>query len=119
MRLLPSLGCLATLSLTALADVNNSKPLSSKQILPSTFTPPQVFENVNLVRNVNLEKGYPREMINVVIRNVDKKPQTDYYIPFEADLIKRVGGLEVRDRKNAGRPPFKVEVTEYDTERLV
>jgi oligosaccharyltransferase complex subunit alpha (ribophorin I) len=119
MRLIQLLSCTAALSLHALADVNNSKPLSSKQILPSTFTPPQVFENVNLVRNINLEKSYPREMINVVIRNIDSKPHSEYYIPFESDLISRIGGLEVRDKKDANKPPFKVEVAEYDTERHV
>ena len=117
MRLTHLLSCAAALSLSAFAKVNISKPLSSKQILPSNFQPPQVFENVNLVRNVNLEKGYPRETINVVARNIDSKPQSEYYIPFEADLISRIGGLEVRDKKDASKPTFKVEVSEYDTER--
>jgi oligosaccharyltransferase complex subunit alpha (ribophorin I) len=119
MRLIPSLSCLAGLTLSVFAEVNSSKPLSSKQILPSTFKPPQVFENVNLVRNINLDKGYPRETINVVIRNIDSAPQSKYYVPFEADLISRIGGLEVRDKKDAAKPIFKVEVTEYDTERYV
>jgi oligosaccharyltransferase complex subunit alpha (ribophorin I) len=119
MRLIQSLSCVAAISLSVLADVNSSKPLSSKQILPSTFTPPQVFENVNLVRNINLDKGYPRETINVVIRNIDSAPQSNYYLPFEADLISRIGGLEVRDKKDATKSIFKVEVTEYDTERYV
>jgi oligosaccharyltransferase complex subunit alpha (ribophorin I) len=119
MRLIQFLSCAAALSLQALADVNSSKPLSSKQRLPSTFTPPQVFENVNLVRNINLEKSYPREMINVVIRNIDSKPQSDYYIPFESNLISRIGGLEVRDKKDVNKPPFKVEVTEYNSERYL
>jgi oligosaccharyltransferase complex subunit alpha (ribophorin I) len=117
MRLIPFLSCVAAISFQALADVNSSKPLSSKQILPSTFTPPQVFENVNLVRNINLEKSYPREMINVVIRNIDTKPQSDYYVPFESSLISRIGGLEVRDKKDTNKPPFKVEVMGYDSER--
>lgn len=119
MRLIQSLSCVATLALSVLAEANSSKPLSSKQILPSTFKPPQVFENVNLVRNINLDKGYPRETINVVIKNIDSAPQSKYYLPFEADLISRIGGLEVRDKKDASKPIFKVEVTEYDTERYV
>jgi len=119
MRLTSLLSCAAAFSVSVVADANSSQPLSSKQILASTFTPPQVFENVNLVRNVNLEKGYPRETINVVIRNIDSKSQSNYYLPFESDLISRIGGLEVRDKKDAARPPFKVEVTEYDTERCV
>jgi oligosaccharyltransferase complex subunit alpha (ribophorin I) len=119
MRTIQYLSCAAALTLHVLADVNSSNPLSSKQVIPSTFTPPQVFENVNLVRNINLEKSYPREMINVVIRNIDSQPQSAYYIPFESNLISRIGGLEVRDKKDASKPPFKVEVTEYDAERYV
>ena len=60
---------LALTSSLVTAVVNSSSPqqLSSKQILPSNFQPPQVFEHVNLVRNVNLDKGYVRETINVVV----------------------------------------------------
>jgi oligosaccharyltransferase complex subunit alpha (ribophorin I) len=101
------------------AAANSSKPVSSKQILPSNFKPPQVFENVNLVRNVNLDKGYPRETINLVVRNVDAKPQSDYYIPFEADLMSRIGGFEVRNKKDASQPPFEVEATGLDSERYL
>jgi oligosaccharyltransferase complex subunit alpha (ribophorin I) len=109
------LSCLA--ALTSASDTNITKPLTSRQILPSTFTPPQVFENVNLVRNIDLQKGYPRETVNVVVKNVEKVAQSEYYLPFEAEWIKRIGGLEVRDKKDANKPPFKVEVTEYDVER--
>ena len=109
------LSCLAVLG--AASDANTTKPLSSRRILTSPFTPPLVFENVNLVRNIDLQKGYPRETINVVVKNVDKKAQSEYYLPFEASWISRIGGLEVRDKKETNKPPFKVEVTEYDTER--
>lgn len=108
------LGCLA--ALTQADDVNITNPLTSR-ILAAEFEPPAVFENVNLVRNVNLEKGYPRETINVVVKNVDKQPQSEYYVPFESDLIHRIGGLEARDRKDASKPLFRVEVTGYDDER--
>lgn len=116
MRLSTILGsCLAALA--SASDANISKPLSSRQILPASFTPPQVFENTNLVRNIDLQKSYPRETINVVVKNIDSKPQSEYYLPFEADLIARIGGLEARDKKDANKPAFKVEVTEFDTER--
>ncbi|KAF2147550.1 uncharacterized protein K452DRAFT_241098 [Aplosporella prunicola CBS 121167] len=114
-----ALSCVAALLSPAAAAVehyNSSDALSSKQILPSNFKPPQVFRNNNLVRNVNLEKSYPRETINVIIENVDKAPQSEYYLPFESGLISRIGGLEVRDKKDAQKAPFKVEVVEYDTE---
>ena len=109
--------CLAALSSLAAAELNLSQPLLSKQVLPSTFKPPQVFKNVNLVRTTNLDKAYPRETVNVIIENVDSKPQSEYYLPFESSLISRVGGLEVKDKKAAEKGTFKVEIVEYDTER--
>lgn len=115
------LGCLSALlspaSLVSAAKDNSSDPLSSKQILAGAFKPPQVFRNLNLVRNVNLEKAYPRETINVVIENVSDKPEDEYYLPFEASLISQVGGLEVRDKKDAEKPAFDVEVVEFDVNR--
>ncbi|KAL8675082.1 MAG: hypothetical protein Q9168_000565 [Polycauliona sp. 1 TL-2023] len=105
--------CVALLPSTIFADSNPSEPLSSQQILPDNFKPPQVFQNVNLLRNTNLEKGYVRETVNVVIENIDSKPQTEYYLPFSVDVIGNVGGLEVRDKKTPG-PLFKTELVEYD-----
>jgi len=108
------LGCIA--ALIQADDTNITNPLTSR-ILPAEFKPPAVFENVNLVRNINLEKGYPRETINVVVKNVDKEPQSEYYLPFESSLIHRIGGLEARDRKDTSKPPFQVEVTGFDEQR--
>ncbi|KAL8715977.1 MAG: hypothetical protein Q9220_000644 [cf. Caloplaca sp. 1 TL-2023] len=103
----------ALFSTSISADANLSEPLSSQQILPDNFKPPQVFQNVNLLRNTNLEKGYVREIVNVVIENIDTSPQDKYYIPFSVDVIDKVGGLEVRDKKSPG-PAFKTEIVEYD-----
>ncbi|KAI4162363.1 MAG: hypothetical protein LQ342_004077 [Letrouitia transgressa] len=97
------------------ADSNLSEPLSSHQILPTNFKPPQVFKNTNLVRTINLEKSFVRETINVIIENIDSKPQDEYYIPFPAETISKVGGLQVRDKKNTDIPPFKTSIVEYDT----
>jgi oligosaccharyltransferase complex subunit alpha (ribophorin I) len=118
MRSLPLFsGCLAALSGFACAELNLSQPLLSRQVLSSTFKPPQVFKNVNLVRNTNLDKSYPRETINVVIENIDSKPQSEYYLPFEASLLSRVGGLEVKDKKDAAKGFFKVDVVGLDAQR--
>ncbi|KAF1848273.1 oligosaccharyltransferase alpha subunit [Cucurbitaria berberidis CBS 394.84] len=108
--------CIAALSSFACAELNLSEPLRSKQVLPSTFTPPQVFKNANLVRTTNLDKAYPRETIHVIIENIDSKPQSEYYLPFEASLISKIGGLEVRDKKAAEQGTFKVEVVGIDTD---
>lgn len=96
---------------------SNQSTLSSHQILPDNFKPPQVFKNTNLVRNVNLEKGYVRETVNVVIENTDSQPQDEYFIPFKAEVIGKVGGVEARDKKDAEKPAFRCEVVEYDPYR--
>jgi oligosaccharyltransferase complex subunit alpha (ribophorin I) len=85
--------------------------------LPRDFTPPQVFKNANLVRNTNLEKGYVRETVNVVVENVSKKPQSEYYIPFPSDVFERIGGLEVRQSKGPEKDKFEVEAAEVDASR--
>jgi oligosaccharyltransferase complex subunit alpha (ribophorin I) len=99
--------------------VHADSNLTSQTILPSTFKPPQVFKNVNLLRSINLEKAYARETINVVIENIDKAPQSEYYLPFAADTIGKVGGLEVADKKAPEKGQFNVEVVEYDPDRFV
>ena len=100
-----------------IAESNITNPLSSHQILPDNFKPPQVFKNANLMRHTNLEKGYVRETINVVIENTDKNPQNEYFIPFKAEVIASVGGLEVRDKKAPEKPAFRAELVEYDPYR--
>lgn len=85
--------------------------------LPADFKPPQVFKNANLVHVISLEKNYAKEQINVAIENVSKEPQDEYYIPFTSSQIARVGGFEVKDRKDDNAGPFAVEVVEYDPSR--
>lgn len=85
--------------------------------LPLDFKPPQVFKNTNLVRNTNLEKSYVRETINVVVENVDKQPQSDYYIPFPSDVFDRIGGFEVRDKKATDAGRFEVDATQVVSSR--
>lgn len=92
------------------AQSNATNQKQSQQILQADFQPPQVFENVNLVRTTNLEKGYVRETINVVVQNVDSHPQSEYYLPFEYDRISQIGGIEARDKKEAAKPPFPVRL---------
>lgn len=117
MRLFQTSACIAALlAILSFADLNSTK-LSSKQILPSTFKPPAVFENVNLVRTLNLERIYPRETINVAIRNIGQQAEEYYYIPFEGDVISRVGGVQARDKSNPEAPAFEVKQVEYDPYR--
>lgn len=91
----------------------------SKISLPSTFKPPQVFKNANLVHIISLDKTYAKETINTKIENIAKEPQDEYFIPFTPDQMSRVGGFEVKDKKNADAGPFQVEAVEFDPERYV
>ena len=114
-----SLACLASLQSTFATESNLTTPLSSHLILPTNFKPPQVFKNTNLVRSVNLEKGYVKETVNVVIENIDANPQDEYYVPFEGSVVGKVGGFEVRNKKDTAQPVFRSELVEYDTDRLL
>lgn len=111
--LLPALvSCLSLAAATAFESTQ-----TSKISLPSTFTPPQVFKNANLVHIISLEKNYAKEVINTKIENIAKEPQDEYFIPFTPDQMVRVGGLEVKDKKNAAAGLFVVEAVEFDPER--
>ncbi|KAM4055159.1 ribophorin I domain-containing protein [Hirsutella rhossiliensis] len=101
------LGLLAT-------TVAGSQPSSSKVSLPAEFKPPQVFKNANLVHIISLEKNYAKEQINVLVENVSKGPQDEYFVPFTADQMARVGGFEAKDRKDADAGPFRADAIEYD-----
>lgn len=92
---------------------------SSKDSQPAEFKPPQVFKNANLVHIISLEKNYAKEQINVLVENVSKEPQSEYYIPFTTEQIARVGGFEVKDRKTSSAGPFISEPVEYDPNRFV
>ena len=78
-------------------------------VLSPKFQPPAVFKNLNLVRTTNLDKGYVRETVNVVVQNVDQQPQSEYYLPFPADVFNHIGALEVRDKKAPDAGRFDVE----------
>lgn len=90
---------------------------TSRVAATSEFNPPQVFKNTNLVRNTNLEKGYVRETVNVIVENVDKQPQSNYYLPFPSDVFDKVGSLEVRDKKAPQKGRFDVEAVEVNFRR--
>ncbi|KAI0974318.1 Ribophorin I [Xylaria arbuscula] len=105
--------CLSLLS-AACADANVDASASSKLVLPSTFTPPQTFQNANLVHIISLEKNYVKESINVLIENVSPEPQDEYFLPFTNEQLERIGGFEVKDRKNSDVVGFTVDVIEFD-----
>lgn len=107
---------LLSLVSTALAGASptDDTPSTSKVALPTDFKPPPVFKNANLVHIISLEKNYVKESINVLIENVGTRPHIEYFVPFTADQMERLGGFEVKDRKNTVAGPFVVQVVEYD-----
>lgn len=109
----------AAFGLLSVVTADSNLTHESRNILPSTFKPPQHFRNVNLVRNINLEKNYVRETVNVVIENVDKAAQSEYFLPFEPGTIARVGGLEVRDKKDPEKGGFTAEIAVIDGSRYL
>jgi hypothetical protein len=54
-----------------------------------------------------------------VIENVDKAAQSEYYLPFEQGTFGRVGGVEVRDKKEPEKGGFLAEVVEIDPYRYI
>ncbi|KAI0194588.1 oligosaccharyltransferase alpha subunit [Astrocystis sublimbata] len=106
--------CLSLLS-AACADTTAAGSASSKVVLPSTFKPPQVFKNANLVHIISLEKNYAKESINVLIENDSQDPQDEYYLPFTSGQMERIGGFEVKDRKNSDVVGFIVDAVEFDS----
>ena len=115
MRIAALSTALALLLGVSLAESNLTTSQSSQQVLQGDFKPPQVWENTNLVRTTNLEKGYVRETINVVVTNKDSKPQTMYYFPFDYGHKAQIGGFEVRDKKNAEKGKFEVTTAALGT----
>ena len=99
---------LALLLGVSIAESNLTTPQTSIYFIKRDFKPPQVWENTNLVRTTNLEKGYVRETINVVVTNKDEKAQSTYYFPFDYGHKAQIGGFEVRDKKNAEKGKFEV-----------
>ncbi|KAI0486489.1 oligosaccharyltransferase alpha subunit [Xylaria cf. heliscus] len=106
--------CLSLLS-TACADATAAAgSASSKIVLASTFKPPQVFKNANLVHIISLEKNYVKESINVLIENASPDPQDEYFLPFTSEQMEKIGGFEVKDRKNSDVVGFTVAAVEFD-----
>ena len=119
MRFLTLAAGLLSTSCSILACAAESNNNNAQTILAKDFKPPQVFKNTNLVRNTNLEKGYVRETINVVVENIDKKPQSNYYVPFPADVFSHIGGFEVRDKKSPEKGSLPLLAIGLEDDRFV
>lgn len=111
------LGLLSSVAASDAAAPTSSSYSQSKVSLPTTFKPPQVFKNANLVHIVSLEKNYVKEQLNVLVENIDKESQDEYFLPFTADQMSHIGGFEVKDRKKDDAGPFAVQAVEFDPTR--
>lgn len=111
MRLLAAAALLLTSAVQATTQ-NTTDTASTGRVLSNGFVPPRAFKNVNLLRNINLEKGYVRETINVVVENVDSQAQSQYYLPFQPDVFNKVGGVEAWEKDATQKQKFHVEKTQ-------
>ncbi|EEP76114.1 hypothetical protein UREG_00963 [Uncinocarpus reesii 1704] len=111
MRLLAAAALLLTSCAQAIS--SNSTHSPTARALPNDFSPPQVFKNLNLLKHINLEKGYVRETVNVLIENIDQQPQSKYYVPFSNALIGKVGGFEAWEKNAEKNGKFEVETTQF------
>ncbi|CAK7230878.1 dolichyl-diphosphooligosaccharide--protein glycosyltransferase subunit 1 [Sporothrix bragantina] len=84
----------------------------------TAFTPSAAFKNVNLVHVVSAEKNYVKETINVVVENIAGSPQNEYYLAIPSDKFAHVGGVEVKDRKDATAGPFTTEAVDDEYIRI-
>ncbi|KAL5614376.1 hypothetical protein BROUX41_004482 [Berkeleyomyces rouxiae] len=97
-------------SVAAQADIVVSRTVVQQ---PASFTPPAVFKNNNLVRIVSLERNFARETVNVQIQNIDKKPHDEYFLAFDSAEFPRVGGLEVKNKRDSEAGEFAIAPVEY------
>jgi oligosaccharyltransferase complex subunit alpha (ribophorin I) len=95
--------------LTAVSAVAAPSAPQSKLVLPSDFTPPQVFKNTNLLRTIDLTKPYSRETVAVIVENISKEKQNEYFVPFPTNEIGKVSYFDARDKKG---PLGEFEVNE-------
>jgi len=87
--------------------------VTTSLVSAATFIPPQVFKNNNLLRTVDLSKPYVRETTAVIVENVSKEPQTEYYVQFPKDVVPKISSIEARDKKG-GLGDFEVKLVEFD-----
>jgi len=101
---------LSCLGLAAASSGSSSRASAGK----GAFRPPPVFKNTNLIHAISVEKNYVKESINVAIENIDIAAHDEYYLPFTSDQVSRLGGVEVKDRKDTTVGPFTAEIVEVD-----
>jgi len=77
--------------------------------------PPQVFKNSNLLRTIDITKPYVRETVAMVIDNISKEPQAEYYVPIPKGIAENISYLEARGEDG----PYVVNTAVFDSEGFV
>ena len=77
--------------------------------------PPQVFKNSNLLRTIDITKPYVRETVAMVIDNISKEPQAEYYVPIPKGIVENISYLEARGEDG----PHVVNTAVFDSEGFV
>lgn len=114
MRSLQNWGALL-LPLSSLFSLTSCSSADSTLDLPKDFVPPQVFKNSNLLRTIDITKPYVRETVAMVIDNISKEPQAEYYVPIPKGIIENISYLEAKGEDG----PHVVNTAVFDSERFV
>ncbi|KAL1896211.1 dolichyl-diphosphooligosaccharide--protein glycosyltransferase subunit 1 [Ceratocystis pirilliformis] len=115
MRLLALYSTFVSLLATAATASANEDTITSRTAVqqPVSFTPPAVFKNNNLVRIVSLERNYAHETVNIQIQNIAKEPQDEYFLAFDSAEFLRIGGFEVKNKRDSEASEFVIAPVEY------
>ena len=79
-----------------------------------TFSPPQVYKNTNLLRTIDITKGYVRDTVAVIIENTSDSPQTEYYVPVPKEEASAISYFEAKDKKEGTVFTTELVVAELD-----
>lgn len=65
-----------------------------------------------------MDKVYPKELWDFTIKNTGKVSRRDFYIPFETEVMERLGGFEVYEAGGSRKTSnIKTEAVAKETER--
>lgn len=64
------------------------------------FTPEPVFENVYAAVTIDLTGSYGKQSITLTVKNVDRKPQSEYYYGVDSSIVDKLSMVEGRNLGN-------------------
>ena len=70
---------------------------------------PQTLQHTNLLRTIDLTKPYIRDSTALILENVGKVTETEYFWGIPLDLAPNLSYLEVKEKKNGASPLFPIE----------